>query len=51
MRGQIGYLYYEIERMKREGKLPPDYTPFPPFVTVLMLFFLLLTVCLLASLT
>lgn len=32
MRGQLGYMFYEVERLKREGKLPADYNPFPPVV-------------------
>lgn len=30
MRGQFGYMLYEVARLKREGKLPADYNPFPP---------------------
>lgn len=30
MRGQFGYMLYEVNRLKREGKLPADYNPFPP---------------------
>jgi hypothetical protein len=37
MRGQIGYMLAHVERMKREGKVPADYNPFPPKVTAIIL--------------
>jgi hypothetical protein len=37
MRGQIGYLLADVERLKREGKVPSDYNPFPPKATLIIL--------------
>lgn len=37
MRGQFGYMLYEVNKLKREGKLPADYNPFPPKFLAVML--------------